>query len=112
MRILVTFLILFISLNPGFGQDEEDPVIWSHEVNELNENEYELIFKAEIADGWHIFSQFTDENGSLPSEFTFLKSGEDYELVGTATESETIKEYSDIFEVDETFFINNASVPF
>jgi len=108
MRILVTFLILFISLNPGFGQDEEDPVIWSHEVNELNENEYELIFKAEIADGWHIFSQFTDENGSLPSEFTFLKSGEDYELVGTATESETIKEYSDIFEVDETFFINNA----
>ncbi len=108
MKIVLSFLVLLISISPAFGQNDEDPVIWSHEVNKLAENDYELIFKAKIADGWHIFSQFTDENGSLPSEFTFLNSGEDYELVGTTIESETIKEYSDIFEVDETFFIDDA----
>ena len=108
MRLVLALIILLLHFSPGFGQNEDNPVIWSHEVNKLAENDYELIFKAKIADGWHIFSQFTDENGSLPSEFTFLKSGEDYELLGTATESETVTEYSDIFEVDETFFINNA----
>ena len=108
MRLVFAFIILLFFISPGFAQDDENPVIWSHEVNKLAENDYELIFKAEIAAGWHIFSQFTDENGSLPSEFTFLKIGEDYELIGTASESETVTEYSDIFEVDETFFINNA----
>ena len=33
-----------------------------------------------------------------------MKLGEDYELVGTAEESETITAYSDIFEVEETYF--------
>jgi len=108
MRLVLAFIILLSYISPGLGQNDDNPVSWSHEVNKLAENDYELIFKAKIADGWHIFSQFTDENGSLPSEFTFLKSGEDYEVVGTATESETVTEYSDIFEVDETFFINDA----
>ena len=108
MRIVLAFIVFITYAVAGFGQNEEDPVVWSHEVNKLAENDYELIFKGKIADGWHIFSQFTDENGSLPSEFTFLKSGEDYELVGTAKESETSTEYSDIFEVDETFFLNDA----
>ena len=108
MRIVLAFIVFITYAVAGFGQNEEDPVVWSHEVNKLAENDYELIFKGKIADGWHIFSQFTDENGSLPSEFTFLKSGEDYELVGTAKESETSTEYSDIFEVDETFFLNEA----
>jgi len=98
MRLVFAFITLFLFISPGFGQNDDNPVIWSHEVNELTENDYELIFKAKIADGWHIFSQFTDENGSLPSEFTFLKSGKDYELVGIASESETVTEYSDIFE--------------
>ncbi|MFC2148032.1 cytochrome c biogenesis protein CcdA [Bacteroidota bacterium] len=108
MRIVLAFIVFITYAVAGFGQNEEDPVVWSHEVNKLAESDYELIFKGKIADGWHIFSQFTDENGSLPSEFTFLKSGEDYELVGTTKESETSTEYSDIFEVDETFFLNDA----
>ena len=108
MRIVLAFIVFITFAVAGFSQNEEDPVVWSHEVNKLAENDYELIFKGKIADGWHIFSQFTDENGSLPSEFTFLKSGEDYELVGTATESETTTEYSDIFEVNETFFLDEA----
>lgn len=108
MRIVLAFIVFITFAVAGFSQNEEDPVVWSHEVNKLAENDYELIFKGKIADGWHIFSQFTDENGSLPSEFTFLKSGEDYELVGTAKESETTTEYSDIFEVNETFFLDEA----
>ncbi|SDQ72093.1 protein-disulfide reductase DsbD family protein [Flagellimonas zhangzhouensis] len=107
MRLLVLFLGLFV-FNLSVAQTDADPAVWSHEVNKISDTEYELVFKGKIMDGWHVYSQYTAEGGSLPSEFTFEKAGEDYELVGKTTESETIVEYSDIFEVDETFFKKEA----
>ena len=93
---------------PGVAQSEENPVLWSREVKDISEDTFELIFKAEILEGWHVYSQFTDEGGSLPSVFTYLKAGEDYELLGKTLESKTITEYSEIFEVEETFFKKEA----
>nr|WP_293300886.1 thioredoxin family protein [Allomuricauda sp.] len=104
---LLVFGFLFANLNIA-AQTDADPALWSHEVNKLSDTEYELIFKGTIMDGWHVYSQYTAEGGSLPSEFTFEKAGEDYELIGKTTESETIQEYSDIFEVEETFFKEEA----
>ena len=101
IRLLLLFFFVGVL---GFSQTEEDPVLWTQEVKTLSADTYELVFKAKILDGWHVYSQFTAEGGSLPSVFTFEKAGAAYELVGKTTESETITEYSDIFEVDETFF--------
>ncbi|WP_422860083.1 cytochrome c biogenesis protein CcdA [Flagellimonas sp. S174] len=109
MRILVSILFLLIgNLFSTFGQLDENPATWTHEVNRLSDLEYELVFKGKIAEGWHVYSQYTAEGGSLPSEFTFERVDEDYVLVGKTAESETIKEYSDIFEVEETFFKKKA----
>ena len=92
----------------GSSQTEDDPVLWSHEVKKVSEDTFELIFKAEILEGWHVYSQFTDEGGSLPSVFTYLKAEEDFELLGKTAESQTVTEYSEIFEVEETFFKKEA----
>jgi len=108
MRLLVLFLGLFFINFTTFAQTDENPAVWSHEVHQLSDTEYELVFKGKIMDGWHVYSQYTAEGGSLPSEFTFKNAGEDYELIGKTEESETIKEYSDIFEVEETFFKGEA----
>ncbi|WP_108425717.1 protein-disulfide reductase DsbD family protein [Flagellimonas amoyensis] len=108
MRAVLLFLGLFLINLSLFSQTDANPAIWSHQVNKISDTEYELVFTAKIMDGWHIYSQYTVEGGSLPSEFTFEKAGEDYELVGQTSESETITEYSDIFEVDETFFKKEA----
>lgn len=108
MRYLFLFLDFFFAFSAVQGQSEDNPALWSHEVKKLSDTEYELIFKGKIQDGWHVYSQYTAEGGSLPSEFTFEKVGEEYELVGETEESETITEYSDIFEVDETFFKKEA----
>ncbi|MDF0717329.1 cytochrome c biogenesis protein CcdA [Muricauda sp. 334s03] len=108
MRLSVLFLGLFFINLTTFAQTDENPAVWSHEVHKLSDTEYELVFKGRIMDGWHVYSQYTAEGGSLPSEFTFEKAGEDYELIGKTEESETIKEYSDIFEVEETFFKGEA----
>jgi len=108
MKFVVFNIILLFTITFGFSQTEDDPVLWLQEVNQLSENEYELIFKAEILDGWHVYSQYTADGGALPSVFTFEKTGVDYELVGKTAESETITEFSEIFEVDETFFKKEA----
>ena len=105
--VALLILLLFSSLS-SFSQDDDNPVLWTHEVNKISDTEYELIIKGDIHDGWHVYSQFTAEGGSLPSEFTFKKAGEDFDLVEKTKESETITEYSDIFEVDETFFKKEA----
>lgn len=108
MKHFIVGIILFFSGLIAFGQSEEEPVAWSQEVNKISETEYELVLQGTILEGWHVYSQFTADGGSLPSTFTFKKSGSDYELVGQTEESETITEYSDIFEVDETFFKKKA----
>jgi len=108
MRYFLLVFGFFITTLALSAQTDADPALWSHEVKKISDTEYELVFKGKIMDGWHVYSQYTAEGGSLPSEFTFEKAGEDYELIGKTSESETIKEYSDIFEVEETFFKKEA----
>lgn len=108
MNQITILILLFLSSLSIFSQDDENPVKFSSEFRKISDTEYELIMKADIHEGWHVYSQKTDEGGSLPSEFAFEKAGEDYELIGETTESETIVAYSEIFGVDETFFKENA----
>ena len=104
---LFTFLVFFSAVIVS-AQTEDDPVVWSHEVAEISDEEFELVFKGEILEGWHVYSQYTAEGGSLPSVFTFDGAGEDYELLGKTEEGKTITAFSEIFEVDETFFKKEA----
>ena len=107
MRQLIVFTLLFFSVS-FYAQNDDNPVTWSQEVNKISDSEYELIIKGKIFDGWHVYSQFTADGGSLPSEVAFEKAGVDYELVGKTQESPTETAYSDIFEVEETFFKKEA----
>lgn len=102
-KSILIILALFYSFL-GLSQSEDKPVLWAQELHKISDTEYELIFKADILKDWHVYSQFTAEGGSQPSEFSFDKMGEAFDLVGIAEESETITEYSEIFEVEETYF--------
>jgi thiol:disulfide interchange protein DsbD len=108
MKYVLASLLLVFLASPVFSQTEEEPVLWSQEINKISDSEYELVMKGIIMEGWHVYSQFTADGGSLPSEFTFVNRGMDYELLGGTRESETIKEFSEIFEVEETFFKKEA----
>ena len=104
---ILLFLTIF-SFWSSVAQTDEEPVMWSHEVSEIADGEYEIQMRGIIMDGWHVYSQYTAEGGSLPSVFTYYKEGEHYQLLGKTEEGPTIKEYSDIFEVEETFFKKEA----
>lgn len=106
-HILLPIAIFFLSMGL-WAQTDDEPVRWSQEWEKVSDTEYLLVFKAKIYEGWHVYSQHTSEGGALPTEFTFVKAGTDYKLLGETTESETTTEFSDIFEVDETFFKKEA----
>lgn len=108
MYKVIVFISLLVSALNLFPQSDRDPVAWSQELRKISDTEYELIMTGDIQEGWHVYSQHTSEDGSLPSEFTYEKAGTDYELIGKTSESETFTEYSEVFEVDETFFKDTA----
>lgn len=102
--IIISLLILAVEFS--FSQIKQ-PVKWSYSTNSISDNEAELIFKAKIDDGWHLYSQHVKENGPLPTVFTF-KTSKYYTLKGKTTEPAGKTEYDKTFEMDIKFFSKSA----
>ena len=62
-----------------------EPVKWKYEVKALGDQEYEIIFKATIDDGWHLYSQFVEEGEPVPTSFGF-DSIPEIEFIGPVEE--------------------------
>ena len=84
-----------------------NPVKWTTQIEKKSEGYYVLTFNGMIDTGWHLYSQFTAEGGSLPLEVLFKNQKGNFELIGKTKESKTKTAYNDIFEVNETFFDPN-----
>jgi len=63
-----------------------DPVKWSYSSEKINDKEFDLIITAKIDKGWHLYSQFIEEGGPIPTSFKFSPSAA-YKLIGKVTES-------------------------
>src|SRR5690606_19623066 len=74
----------------------------------ISETEYDLISKATIDKGWHLYSQVVPENGPLPTVFTF-EENKDYQTVGKIKESKGTTEMDPVFDMVITFFSNTAT---
>ena len=102
---LITFLVMLV---PFVAKAQIlEPVQWTVETEKLNKNEYNIVFKAEIEDGWHLYSQNTPFGGPMPLYFEFIDTL-GIERQGGVTEPKAIVHYSDIFEIDEHFFEHEA----
>ena len=102
---LFTFLVLMV---PFIAKAQIlEPVQWTVETEKLNQNEYNIVFKAEIEDGWHLYSQNTPFGGPMPLYFDFIDTL-GIERIGGVEEPKAIVHYSDIFGIDEHFFEKEA----
>ena len=108
--VLLVFTLTGNAQGFGPGAGTQNPVQWEASVEKSEADSYTLKLNASIEPEWHVYSQFTDPGGSLPLELEFLEAGEAYTLEGPTEESETTTSYSDIFEVDETFFSETAQL--
>ena len=84
-----------------------NPVEWEFSQEDIGGGKYELVFKASIEDGWYLYSQFVEDDGPLPTTFTFFESNS-YELIGTTQEGEPKQEYDPNFDMVLSYFTNEA----
>ncbi|WP_392348552.1 protein-disulfide reductase DsbD family protein [uncultured Polaribacter sp.] len=103
----VFFLITAISV---FSQTEDNPIVWESSINQISETEYDVIFTAKLLQEWHLYSQENPEGASQPLEILIPEDRNGYKLVGKATESQTKKEYSEVWEKEEIFFADTAII--
>lgn len=108
MKKVLFLLLSFVSLFTAQAQIV-NPVKWSSRVEKISDTEFNLVMEAKIDDEWHVYSQFTPENGPLPAEFKFKDAKGNYELIGKVKESPYKKQYNDVFEVDEYYFEKKAT---
>lgn len=64
-----------------FGQFQ-NPVKWTYTVKQIENCQFELLFKAVVEKDWHLYSQ---TNPPYPAYFEFTKSGK-YKLIGKTSE--------------------------
>jgi thiol:disulfide interchange protein len=103
MNKLLLYLFTFLAFTKVSSQIL-DPVKWTSRTEKVSDTEFNLIFEGTIDEGWHVYSQFTPDGGPLPIEMTFKNQKGNYNLVGKTAESETKRQYNDVFEVDEVYF--------
>lgn len=94
-----------------------EPVTFKAESKKISDTEYDILFKLNIEEGWHVYSIIRNPDCDDPkkdltcpnaTEITFKKP-EGYELVGKPTESTPIKEFDKVFEVNVLYFKNTAT---
>lgn len=104
MKHIFTAFLALLSLNFAFAQIQ--PVKWQLEAQKVSDTEYNLIYKADIKEHWHLYSQFLPEGGAIPTEFLYNENqlNKDFKLIGKAEESESITEFDKVFEMDLTYF--------
>ncbi|HIO73675.1 MAG TPA: DUF255 domain-containing protein [Flavobacteriales bacterium] len=106
-KYLLTVVLLVIGLTASFAQIFE-PVKWDYAVRDLGNSEYELVFKATIDDNWHLYSQFIDDGGPIPTSFGF-DSIPELELIGPVEEhGELETDFDPNFEMKLKWFSHEA----
>ena len=109
-NLLKKSLFLFIFLSGFLTQAQiYDPIEWSTDVESLenSDNEYILIFSAEIEEGWHLYAQDVPEGGPIPTTFSF-ETKDSYKLIGETQEEEGITLNDPVFEMRIKYFEEQA----
>ena len=109
MKKLLLLLLAFLAFANGNSQIKK-PVKWTSKTEKISDTEFNLVMNATIEEGWHMYSQFTPEDGPLPMVVTVKNQKGNFELVGIAKESAYKKDFNKDFGVDEYYFEGKATV--
>lgn len=100
----ISLLVSLISLS-AFSQIEE-PVHWKFTSNDLGNNEYELVFTADIDEPWHLYSQKIEQQPPA-TLFTFAENA-NVEYIGIVEETESIEVFDPNFDLMIRYFSHHA----
>lgn len=110
MRKLIAS-VLIILLSPVCWGQILHPADWTFSVSKVNPtvgDTVNLIFSAEIDEGWYLYSSdFDPELGPLVTEFNF-EINEDYELIGSIKPQSPKSKYDSLWEGTYTYFVHKG----
>ena len=68
-----SYILLFVFTMLGFWAQAQilEPVKWETSYEELKNDTVQLIFTAKIDEGWNVYSQFTGDDGPIPTTIYF-----------------------------------------
>ena len=104
MRAITLLLTLFISI-PFLNAQLLDPVKWQTSLEKVDNETYDLVFKATVDKGWVLYSQHSSLDGPIPTAFIFDESPD-------ATFIGKVKELSKVKEGKEPIFDNATVIKF
>ncbi|MEG1586000.1 MAG: cytochrome c biogenesis protein CcdA [Bacteroidales bacterium] len=94
-RFFFLFTLLCLALW-SYGQIIE-PITWSFSTKDLSTTEKELIFKASIENGWHLYGLDLPEGGPIATKFSFN------EIKGAKLVGKIRAERTPVFQYDKQF---------
>ncbi|HKJ40591.1 MAG TPA: cytochrome c biogenesis protein CcdA, partial [Sunxiuqinia sp.] len=105
-RYIVFILLIFIAFQ-GYSQIL-NPVKWSFESKQDGKNA-QLIFKATIGEGWHLYDTYLPEGGPVPTSINYDDSTK-FEITGKLhTIPKPTDTYDKTFEMELRYFSNEAT---
>ncbi len=108
MKKVILSLFITVTTLASFAQ-VVDPVDWTYQVEKGEDQTATLVFKADIEQNWHLYSQDFPSGGPIRTNFQFDDSPH-YKLVGEPTEHpEPKEEYDETFGMDVKWFSDQAT---
>jgi thiol:disulfide interchange protein len=104
MYLKFLHLLIPVFILTGAQAQVHIPYKWTFSATDGTGSEATLYFTVKLEEGWHIYSQFIEEGGPLPTTFTFMGSKE-YTLISKVKEeSEPIRSYDPTFMMNIVWF--------
>ncbi|WP_432709581.1 protein-disulfide reductase DsbD domain-containing protein [Pedobacter sp.] len=103
MKRLTLILTAFLFSALSVSAQIENPVTWSYGQKKISKTEAVVYIKANIQNGWHIYSQHVKPGGPIKTSFTFSPS-KDYVKVGATTGPKAKSKFEKVFDMDVSYY--------
>ena len=107
MKKHLILLFALIAFTVGNSQILE-PVKWQTSIEKFSDTEYNLVSKATIESGWHLYSQNVPVDGPIPTTFTFDDANGAFKFIGNTGELEGKTVDDPVFQMRIKFFEKSA----
>ena len=107
-KTFFVFSFFVFALFAGAKAQILEPVKWSFSINNIDKNSAEIVIKATISNGWHLYSTSLPDNGPIPTTISFPEI-QNAKLSGALqTKSKLYEEYDPNFEMLLKWFEREA----
>jgi len=105
------FFILFLSFASFSFAQTNNTISWTFKSKKTGPNEYAIIMKATVQNGWYVYSQYLEsDDGPIRTEIV-LEGNKKVELIEKATEEGTkITGFDNLFDMNITKYKKHLTI--